>query len=327
LHLQEESLSGNAKTQPNQKTKIIMKNRTKTSMKNLLWAGICLALVGGPFGSTGKAQALIDVTGASADVTFYYDSVADTWATVFRAKGTTGQPTTTVASGLTAPFNSISTPATWTGLVGYVEATTPGHTGDYVYTTLTVQLPTVATLNVGPTTFFISPASGSPFFNPTDPGGTVPDIGIRTRLRENEVAMGSGSDPAANQFASFDMTLNLSASTWNSLALDDAGAPEVGLFHWDTFNNPVALINTDTSTLTANFGNYAHVHRNWGFSQYGNYSLVFDIAGVGGTYGATASTSSFTMNFNVIPEPSTGILLFGGLGLAALLRKRFLKKW
>lgn len=274
-------------------------------------AGFVALVLTGP--SRMQAQT-ITFNGASADINFFYDSSADTWATVFRAKGTVGQPTTTDATGLTDPFNSSSTPATWPNIVGNIVPGTAGHTGDYVFTTLNINLNTSTTLVVSPVTFYLSPAAGSPFFAPTDPGGGVPDLGIRTRLRENP--------GPADQFASFNLTLNLASSTFDGNPLTDPGSPHVGLFHWDAFSNPISLINTQTSTLTANFGNFAHVHRNWGFSQYGTYSLAFDIEGVGGTYGPTASGSSFTMNFHVIPEPSTIVLMLGGLGVAWWLRKK-----
>jgi len=87
------------------------------------------------------------------------------------------------------------------------------------------------------------------------------------------------------------------------------------------------MIDTAASTLTANFGNFAHLHRNFGFSDSGNYLLNFDIAGVGGTYGGSASTGNFSMGFNVtaVPEPATTGLLAAGLGCVALGR-RFRRK-
>ncbi len=171
---------------------------------------------------------------------------------------------------------------------------------------------------VGATNYFITAANGSPLLG----AGSTPDLGFRTRLRENEVALGIGSNTAANQFASFNLTLDLGLSLFNGVALDQAGSPHVSILNWDAFNNPVAMLDTAVSNLTANFDNFAHVHRNWGFSEYGTYDLVFDIQGVGGTYGASASTGQSSVSFNVVPEPTTGVLLIAGLGAAALIRRR-----
>lgn len=254
------------------------------------------------------------------DLTFYYNSVANSWATVFRAKGTTGQPTTTEATGLTAPFNSTSIPPTWTGIVGNIVAAANGDTGDYTFTTLTTEVNTATQVPVGAVNYLVSSAEGSPFLE-----GAGADLGIRMRLRENQVAMGIGADAAANQFASFNLRLRPADSTFNGGPL--VGNANVSLINWDGGGNPIAQINTATGLLTANFGNYEHVHRNWGFSQYGNYALAFDLEGVGGTYGSTASVGTTTLNFAVaVPEPGTVSLaalgLVGVAGSFHWLRRR-----
>jgi len=258
---------------------------------------------------------------SGADVTFFYNSTANTWATTFRAKGTTGQPTTTNATGLTAPFNSTSTPATWSGTVGNVVPAANGDTGDYTFSSLTTNVLTTRQVQVGATSYFVNTASGSPF-NPTTP---TADLGIRTRLRENQVLMGTGTNAAANQFASFNLTLNPAASTFNSNPLVGSGA-FVSLLHWSG-SDPVALIDSATGLLTANFPNYEHEHRNWGFSQYGEYSLAFNLEGVGGTYGGTAAIGTTTLGFvAAVPEPGTVSLaalgLLGAAGGFRWLRRR-----
>jgi surface-anchored protein len=231
--------------------------------------------------------------GEEGDLTFFYNSAANTWVTVFRDQGAD-------ATGLTTSFSLSSSPSTWTGIVGNTAT-------DFLFSRLATEVNTRAQATVGTTSFYLSPADGSPLF-----AGPGADLGIRTRLRENEVAMNIGSGTAANQFTSFNLTLDPAASTFNGSPLDGSGA-FVSLLHWSG-NDPVALINTDGGPLTANFGNYGHVHRNWGFSQYGDYDLVFQIEGVGGTYGDTAATGLTTIGFAVaVPEPGT--LGLAGLGM------------
>jgi surface-anchored protein len=249
------------------------------------------------------------------DLTFFYDSVANTWATVFRAKGTADQPTTTEATGLTAPFNGSSTPATWPGIVGNVVADPAGDTGDYTFTTLTTEVNTATTVALGAVNYLVSSAEGSPFLE-----GAGADLGIRMRLQENFTLENSEPDPNVNQFTGFNLTLNPAASTFNGGPL--VGNANVSLINWDGSENPIAQIDTATNTLTANFGNYEHVHRNWGFSNYGDYSLVFDLVGVGGAYGDTAAVGTTTINFAVaVPEPgSVSLAALGLLGAAGGFR-------
>ena len=265
------------------------------------------------------APAAINFSGGGADVFFLYNSSADNWVTVFRAKGTAGQPTTTSATGLINPFNSTSTPATWTGISGNQVAAAPGDTGDYTFSSLTTLINTTTTQTIGTTNYFINSANGSPFLS----DGSSSDLGIRIRLREDEVALGIGSNTAADQFDSFNLTLDIGASTFNGNPL--AGNADVSLLNWDSFDNPVPQIDTADLLLTANFTNWGHVHRNWGFSEYGNYELVFTLEGVGGTYGATASTGSATLSFEVVPEPATYALFTGLFALGLICYRRRLK--
>ena len=260
-----------------------------------------------------------------ADLTFFYNSVGNTWVTTFRSKGTdVGQPTTTNASGLTTPFTldpTASTPAPWDGIVGVESPNGPDQRGDYLFSSLTTNVLTTKQVQVGAINYFVATASGSPF-NPTTP---TADLGIRTRLRENFTDNDPNVPPATNQFASFNLTLNPVGSTFNGTRLDQSGA-FVSLLHWSG-NDPVAVIDSAASQLTANFGNYAHVHRNWGFSQYGTYELAFNLEGVGGTYGDTAAIGTTTLGFvAAVPEPGTVSLaalgLLGAAGGFRWLRRR-----
>jgi len=282
--------------------------------------------VAGPIEFNAPTQALPGL----ADLTFYYNRAANTWATTFQAKGTADQPTTTNASGLTAPFNAISTPGTWVGILGNTLANPAGNTGDYTFTTLTTNIATATqhsvTTGTTTTSYYVATASGASI----NPSTATPDLGIRTRLRENQVAMGIGSGTAVNQFDSFNLTLKPAASTFTApggspVSLDTSGA-FVSLLNYSGTNSQ-ALIDSAADQLTANFGNWAHVHRNWGFSQYGEYSLAFDLQGVGGLYGGSAAVGTTTLGFVAsVPEPGTVSLaalgLLGAAGGFRWLRRR-----
>jgi len=251
----------------------------------------------------------INFTAGGADLTFYFESTGTgtgNWYSVFRAKGTAGQPTTATATNLTSPFTG------FTGIAGNQVPAVAGHTGDYNFSSLTVTAATAGSATVGSTTFYTLTASGSPF-NPATP---TADLGIRTRFQSQ----------STNQFPDgMRLTLDVAGSSFNGDPLGTSGA-HVGLLHWDSFNNPVALINTDGGSLFVDFAMSGHVHRNWGFSQAGNYELAFTMTGLGGTgdYAGVPSGST-SVSFNVIPEPSTLMLLLGGaIGLvtARKLRKR-----
>jgi len=267
------------------------------SITTLLTAAALAALVHQP-APAGAAD--IVFTGGGADLTFYYNSTNNTWATVFRAKGTT------VATGLTAPFDSTSTPATWDGMLGLGT--------DFTFTSLTPVFNTTSQAQIGAINYYVSAADASPFT-------TGADFGIRTRLRNaNDIDV--DDNPNGNQFATFNLTLNTELSTFNSNAL--TGNANVSLLRWDPVTTSwTALLDTANNETTAEFNAWDHVHRNWGFSEYGNYSLVFDLEGVGGVYGDTALIGTTSVNFEVVPEPSTYALLATALGLGALLRRRF----
>lgn len=269
------------------------------------------ALMGGLFLAIPTADAAVTFTGGGADLTFYYDSAADSWTVVFRAKGTAGQPTSASATGLTSPFNSTSTPSTWTGIVGNQVPATPGDTGDYTFDTLQVNVTSAPLTTVNGNGYWITPASGTSYSNTAQP-----DLGIRTRLRENQIAMGIGTNTEANQFDGMTLTLDWANS------LRPAGA-EFIMFKYNalTETNDV-LYETAANDLTHTWDNFGHTHWHFGFSDPGDYSLVFGIAGSGGTYGATASGSQVTVNFSVVPEPSAALLSILAAGVFGLRRRR-----
>lgn len=243
----------------------------------------------------------IQLNSGSGDIFFLYNSADSIWNTVFRVK------TSTVATGLTNPFTSTSTPSTWNGILGNQVPSEPGANGDHIFDTLTVNMNVTESVNVSGTNFFSSNASGH--FQNSDT--SVPDLGMRIRLREEDGIFGPGEQ---DQFANFTFTLNTALSSFNGTALEDTGA-HVSYFGKDGLDNPVVLFNSATSELTGTFDSvWTHQHRNWGFSEHGDYTVVLDLQGVGGFYGN--SNHQATINFSVIPEPSTVMLLLtGAIGL------------
>lgn len=230
-----------------------------------------------------QAQDIVFTSGV-ADVTFFYDSVADSFDVVFRSKGVN-----TSATNLTSPYG---TPP---GGVG-------GSADDYNFSTLTAVLSAAPTVNVGGTNFYVSPASGTGY-------ATVdqPDVGIRTRFRENPGPV--------DQFATFRLTLDLGNSVLPSGA-------EVAIFRTDGDLSVTATqLNTATATLQSDWGVYGHEHWHWGFSELGDYNLVFNIQGLGGTEGPTA-VGTFELGFQVIPEPSSAAVALGAVAAAAVYLRR-----
>lgn len=251
------------------------------------------ALLCGLLSSKLSAQ-FITLNGGSADITFFYESQNGpdgTWHVTVRSKGST------VADGLTNDFGG------FTGAVG----TSSGN--DWNFDTLRVNLTTSTTATIGGIDYFVSSASGSSIF----PSGTT-DLGIRTRLRENQIEIGNGSNTAADQFDDFNIEL---------LSVDGPTGGEFVLFGWDGSSIPAEIrYNTADSILSSDWPAYDHLHRHFGFSEQGVYTLNFRGTGVDGTYGAIADPVDFSIEFNVIPEPGTYVLLFGFGALALVLLRR-----
>lgn len=217
-----------------------------------------------------------------ADLTFFYDSDNNTWDVVFRSKGGT------VATGLTNQY-----PGPPGGLGG------PGSgQADWEFTTLNIFVGQAPIINLDGTDFFVTPASGQNYQDATN----APDLGIRTRLREDDLT-------PPEQFEDFRMTLNLGNSTLPG---------DFALFRFE-LGDPVVLYNTADNDLVHDWPVWGHTHWHWGFTAEGEYSLAFDFQGLGGEYGPS-STDSVVLNFTVIPEP--GILSLLGLGALGFLGLR-----
>jgi surface-anchored protein len=110
---------------------------------------------------------------------------------------------------------------------------------------------------------------------------------------------------------------------WNGsirISLSSMAAPVGGQFSlWqlDSFDMPQFFMSTFDGGITAS--DYfdipagGHAHFGWGFTELGVYDLTFNFSGDHVTDGL--KTASGTYRFNVIPEPSTGLMGLFGIGL------------
>lgn len=256
------------------------------------------AVLSGSFLALATANASITFTGNQGDLTFFYESAADRWDIVFRDKGDTQ------ASGL-----GVNMYGGFTGIVG-------SSSGDNTFTTLLVNVTSAVEQNLNGNDYLITPANGSTIYTNIN----QPDLGVRFRLREDEVELGNPlGNPAANQFESARLSLDWDAST------KPVGA-NFAMFGWDVSGNPADVLYETASgnpaDLTHDWGNWGHSHWHFGFSEEGDYSLVFNVDGIGGTYGGTDTPSQVTLNFSVVPEPSSALLGMVALAVATLRRRR-----
>lgn len=271
-------------------------NRNKT-LHTCLGIGAAVAFLAGSV-SVASGQAIVH-QGNQADLTFFYESQLNggTWHILFRDKGST------IATG----YDSSHQFPGFTGQVG-----TDGSSGDHTFDSLGVLLNTTTMQNVNGTDYFISAANGSSIF-----ATGTPDLGIRIRMREDQVALGVGSETSVLQFDSFNLTLNGVTST---------NGGEFVMFNSDGFGNvDVVRYETLANIMSSDWPLAGHSHWHYGFTAYDTYTLNFTAQGVGGLYGNT--TEDFSLTFTVIPEPSTyalflGLALLGGIAGLRFRRQR-----
>jgi surface-anchored protein len=122
----------------------------------------------------------------------------------------------------------------------------------------------------------------------------------------------------------------LTPSDWISpirLTLTNMSAPvgaHFSLLQTDAFGDPTFFMSTLDGGITA--GDFYsmdlsiedHAHFLWGFTELGVYDLTFEISGEHAVDGL--KSTSATYRFNVIPEPSTGLM--GLLGIGLLWRRK-----
>lgn len=226
-------------------------------------------------------------TGGGADLTFFYDrspSEADGGArfdVVFRPKGDG-----TIATGLDSE---------------YVHPTQLEFAKgpDYTFDKLSLRISDPANMTL----------NGRDYIGTDGSPGAVgrPDLGIRTRLRE-DTQFGPFT-----QFDSLRMTLDWENST------KPVGA-DFAMWNEDALENPQTIrFETAANILETDFLGWGHSHWHYGFTELGDYDLVFNIQGIGGGLGSS-SVGTFRLGVTAVPEPMTGGLLAVGLGCLAVGR-------
>jgi len=261
-------------------------------------------------GATSTLWSTITIDSGAFDWTVFYNPQGSDfsdkgnddaeWFFVARAKGTTignknGVPLTTTGGNFT-----------WSG--------SGGSTADYTYDILDVRVDDPISISRGGVDYWITPASGTSYTLSNNP--TEVDTGIRTRLND------SG-------FTSIQFIFDTVASTLDGVSFADTGADFL-LFR-DELDGAV-LVDTDNGIFSWTYPPpdvpepelTSHTHYNFGFSQGGNYSLVFNVQGFDSDDNPMGIAGSGTINYNVVPEPQTYALFFGlvVLGWAFIRRIR-----
>jgi len=217
-------------------------------------------------------------TGGGADLTFYYDSVNDSFDVVFQRKGNT------VFTGGT-PY--IGPPGGVGGSSGNLAFDSP----------LTVVNNSPGFQNLKGVNYHT--------MGPSSAGGQT-DLGMRTRFRELD-SLGN----TINQFDYLEMELD-----WANSSVP-TGA-EFAMWNLDGFGQPnVVRYETVTGTLTSNWANWGHNHWIYGFSKLGVYDLAFNIQGFLNDGTAVTSPGSFSLSISTVPEPTTTSLMILALGCLA----------
>lgn len=120
-------------------------------------------------------------------------------------------------------------------------------------------------------------------------------------------------------------TEELSASSWGNITftlgsvISPSGSGNFALWQSGSFGETLLRMSTaDPGLDQVIMQPGAHSHYNWGFTEAGNWQVEFTVSGNHAVDGFVSSTQ--TLNFQVIPEPSAVVL--GGMGLLAAVSRR-----
>lgn len=201
----------------------------------------------------------IELRSGGGYLTFFYEPNNDRMDVVFRAGGGAS------ASGLANPYGEPP------GGVG-------GSSSDFVFSSLLLDLSFIQSYDFGGLRYMVTPVSSSA-------GYRKPALGINTRLREGEAEQ--------NQFESLRWTLKVAEST-----IPD-GAEVVVYLPGQLVGEYRIALSTASGILSYDFPNWAQEYWHWGFTHQGDYSLVFEVEGVGGEYGDFLARTQLRVDFRV----------------------------
>ncbi len=161
------------------------------------------------------------------------------------------------------------------------------------------------------------------------PGPTLPGAGIADSGASSVYVLAQDESLAAAQgspwvgLAVEEISPGLLLDDVVTLSLVDVSGPGVfSLWSTDAFGGDSVLMSSALGSTAANEVALAlepgHYHFNMGFSEEGIYDVTFNSSGT--TVDGVETGTDFTVSFNVVPEPSSVILL--ALGAFATLRRR-----
>ncbi|MCC5833845.1 MAG: hypothetical protein JJU20_03845 [Opitutales bacterium] len=230
------------------------------------FCSIAVISFSGSFGlcSTSQAQH-VELSAGRGYLTFFYDSNDDRMDIVFREAGNA------VTSGLSSPYGDPP------GGVG-------GSNNDYWFSSLLIDLNFAPQYQFNGQSYYLTPLRDGAIVD-----SRKPSLGINTRLREG--------DSEIDQFDFLRWTLDVSESSIPEGASVIVFLPSGSGLAGDY---DIAL-DTAAGELSYYFPNWNQRYWHWGFSAQGDYSLVFDVKGIGGAYGEfdPLARGSFRVDFRV----------------------------
>jgi surface-anchored protein len=131
----------------------------------------------------------------------------------------------------------------------------------------------------------------------------------------NLLFLGIGSEEIA------DGTLTGDEYTFSLVSVTHANGGHFSLYEVDGFNNPTVMLNSGDGINGADsfvLPTGGHADFNWAFTQEGEYEIAFKVDGLDGV---TPVTQTATYTFDVVPEPTSALLLATS-ALALLGRRR-----
>lgn len=156
---------------------------------------------------------------------------------------------------------------------------------------------------------------------PDAPSADVLAPGISTEVRSTQPGWTGVGVPA--EFLAAGVPSGVFQSNRITLALETFSGPgHFALYRLSGFGDPIWYFRTDdglSAADTRTFSSASHSDLNWAFTAPGDYFLGFRASGTL-TAGATTQSELTIFHFQVVPEPSTAVLLLSALPFATRRR-------